>query len=166
MAAAVITDIGAGARVIAAEAPHAVAHRIVLRLVGDDGAEQHPAENAGGQVDEIRINGEPMGSTVSRPIEAQAVVRGAAGDVLVWVDTNGKFAGREIPSDDWRCELGLLGGAKRFVRAEIVASASRQRLVEEFVAEFEGKSLPWQLTPAQLASEPIRRAISNPVYIE
>jgi hypothetical protein len=93
-------------------------------------------------------------------------VRGAEGDMLVWIDADGSFAEREIESDDWRCDLGLLEGANRFVRAEIVAKASREKLVRAFVAEFEGRDLPWELTREQLANEPIRRAISNPVYID
>jgi hypothetical protein len=115
---------------------------------------------------EISVNGEPMGGSAKRPISAEAVVRGAEGDMLVWIDASGAFAEREIDSDDWQCDLGLLEGANRFVRAEIVARASREKLVRAFAAEFEGQGLPWELTGEQLAHEPIRRAISNPVYIE
>ena len=115
---------------------------------------------------EISVNGEPMGGSARRPISAEATVRGAVGDTLVWIDADGSFAEREIESDDWRCDLGLLEGANRFVRAEIVAKASREKLVRAFVAEFEGQELPWELTREHLANEPIRRAISNPVYID
>jgi hypothetical protein len=115
---------------------------------------------------EISVNGQPMGGTTQGPISAEATVRGAEGDMLVWVDATGNFAEREIESDDWRCELGLLEGAARFVRAEIVARASREKLVRAFLAEFEGEGLPWELTQEQLDNEPIRRALSNPVYID
>jgi hypothetical protein len=115
---------------------------------------------------EISVNGQPMGGSANRPISAEATVRGAEGDMLVWIDADGSFAEREIESDDWRCDLGLLEGANRFVRAEIVAKASRDKLVRAFVAEFEGQELPWELTREHLANEPIRRAISNPVYID
>lgn len=114
---------------------------------------------------EISVNDEPMGGTARRPLSAEAIVRGAEGDTLVWIDASGTFAEREIDTGDWRCDLGLLEGADRFVRAEIVAKASRERLVREFAAGFEGKELPWELTRERLANEPIRRAISNPVYI-
>lgn len=86
--------------------------------------------------------------------------------MLTWIDASGVFAEREIQSDNWRCDLGLLEGADRFVRAEVVAKASRERLVDAFVAEFDGQELPWELTRDRLANEPIRRAISNPVFVE
>jgi predicted metal-dependent phosphoesterase TrpH len=114
---------------------------------------------------EITVNGEPMGGSALRPVTAAAIVRGAAGDMLVWIDARGVFAEREIETDDWRCELGLLDGATTFVRAEIIARASRARLVAEFAAEFARGPLPWDLTADHLKSEPVRRAISNPVYV-
>lgn len=114
---------------------------------------------------EITLNGQPMGSTVRRPITADAVVRGARGDTLAWIDAGGVFAEREIDADDWRCDFGLIDSPARFVRAEIVARASRERLVQEFRAEFPDGTLPWGLTDHDLATQPIRRAISNPIYV-
>lgn len=114
---------------------------------------------------EIRVDGVQMGGTARKPITAEAIVRGAGGDTLVWIDARGVFTETEIDSDDWRYHLGLLDGAAGFVRAEIVAKASRERLVTEFVSEFIGRPLPWDLTPDQVRNEPIRRAISNPVYV-
>ena len=50
MAIAVIAEIGAAVRIVAAEAPHAVIDgpAAALRLAGDDRAEHQPANNAGG----------------------------------------------------------------------------------------------------------------------
>jgi predicted metal-dependent phosphoesterase TrpH len=115
---------------------------------------------------EISVGGERMGGAVRRPGSASAIVRGAKGDRLVWIDAGGSFDERTIESDDWTCALDLAEGTSRFVRAEIVADASRERLIAEFRAEFPDRSLPWDLTEADLAAQPIRRALSNPVYIE
>ena len=84
----------------------------------------------------------------------------------MWIDARGQFDARIIESDDWRCERGLLEGASRFIRAEIVAAASRERLVSAFLAEFPDGVLPWELTREQFDTQPIRRALSNSVYIE
>lgn len=52
MAVAVVTHVGAAARIVAAEALHAVFDTaltllLLLRLVGDDGAEKQPAQQTG-----------------------------------------------------------------------------------------------------------------------
>jgi hypothetical protein len=115
---------------------------------------------------EISVNGLPMGSSVDGPLHAEAHVRGAQGDILALIDARGTISEHEITSDEWSLDLALLDGADTFIRAEIVARASRHRLVEEFrAAAMEQGRLPWQLTTALLADEPIRRAISNPIYV-
>jgi len=74
---------------------------------------------------------------------------------------------QEILSGDWEGEIALLEGTQGFIRAEIVAKASRPWLVEEFTkAASERGELPWQLKGSHLVDEPIRRAISNPIYID
>lgn len=116
---------------------------------------------------EIAVNGQPMGSSVTAPLHCEAIVRGARGDVLAWIDARGTITEQEITSGDWRGELALLDGAETFVRAEIIAKASRGWLVEEFTkAASERGELPWQLKGSHLTDEPIRRAISNPIYID
>lgn len=105
-----------------------------------------------------------MGGTVAGADEVELVVRGAAGDRLVLIDATGPIAEADIAGDDWR-ETFVIRGAQKFVRAEIVAAASRQRLVDEFTAALDGRELPWQLKGADLAEQPIRRALSNPIYI-
>ena len=116
---------------------------------------------------EITVNGQPMGAAVpAGPLAAEASVRGAAGDMLVWIDASGSIAQQDIASDDWRGQLPL-DGAAGFIRAEIVARDSRERLIDEFkAAALERGELPWQLKGSHLTDEPIRRALSNPIYID
>jgi hypothetical protein len=115
----------------------------------------------------IKVNGVPMGGSTSKPLTCLAEIRGAKGDTLVWIDATGIIAEQEIHSDDCLAELAILDGdPKTFIRAEIVAKSSRLRLIEEFMGALENRELPWQLQGSHLTDEPIRRAISNPVYIE
>ena len=51
------------------------------------------------------------------------------------------------------------------VSAEIIAQASRDRLVAEFLSTTNGSDLPWQLRGADIGEQPIRRAISNPIWL-
>ena len=118
---------------------------------------------------EIEIGNAPMGSMVERQplLRARAKVRGARGDLLHWIDASGVVGEQEIGADDWEGEIALLEGMAKFIRAEIVARGSRERLLAEFTAAaMERGALPWQLRDAHLTHEPVRRAISNPVYIE
>ena len=118
---------------------------------------------------EISIGEAVMGSAVKRQplLRARAKVRGAAGDVLHWIDASGIVGEQEIGVDDWEGEIALLAGTEGFIRAEIIARASRQRLVDEFTrAATERGELPWQLKGSHLTDEPVRRAISNPIYFD
>ena len=118
---------------------------------------------------EIGIGDAPMGSAVQRKplLRARARVRSARGDLLHWIDASGVVGEQEILSGDWEGEIALLEGTQGFIRAEIVAKASRPWLVEEFTkAASERGELPWQLKGSHLVDEPIRRAISNPIYID
>jgi hypothetical protein len=112
----------------------------------------------------LTVDGQPMGSTVRDWRSAQVEVRGAAGDRLVSIDARGEIASTRIESDNWQYEFVLTPENHGFIRAEIVAEASRDRLVAAFVATTEGRELPWQLRGADLTDQPIRRAISNPIY--
>ena len=69
-----------------------------------------------------------------------------------------------ITADDWQHDMNM-PSARGFLRAEIVADASRERLGAEFLALLEGRELPWQLKGVNLADQPIRRALGNPIYI-
>ena len=118
---------------------------------------------------EISIGDAPMGSAVKHQpgLTARARVRGARGDVLHWIDASGVMGEQEIGTGDWEGEIALPDPARGFIRAEIIAKASRPWLVEEFTkAASERGELPWQLKGSHLTDEPIRRAISNPIYID
>ncbi|WP_395675914.1 CehA/McbA family metallohydrolase [Inquilinus sp.] len=114
----------------------------------------------------VTTGGVPMGSTrLGGPDwTVEAEVRGAAGDRLVWVDAGGTVAEQEIPVDNWIGRL-TLPSPDRFLRAEIVAVASRPRLEAEFLQALNGRSLPAGVTRQDIASQPLRRALSNPVYV-
>jgi len=113
---------------------------------------------------DMRAGDVPMGGTVRALSQVELHVRGAAGDLLVLIDANGICSETEIVGDDWRASLSI-AAPQKFLRAEIVARASRDRLAAEFAAALEGRELPWQLKNLDLAAQPIRRALGNPIYI-
>ena len=112
----------------------------------------------------VTVDGEPMGSTVTNPRSLHIEASGAKGDRLVLIDATGEIAALPITADDWRHDMNMLP-ARGFLRAEIIADASRERLGAEFLALLEGRELPWQLRGVNLADQPIRRALGNPIYI-
>lgn len=112
----------------------------------------------------LTVNGQSMGSTTRGEVTATAETSRAEGDTLVWVDATGVLSTETIGADDWTGTFS--GQPKIFLRAEIVAEASRERLMSEFNAALEWRSLPWQLQGVNMANQPLRRAISNPVYVE
>jgi hypothetical protein len=105
-----------------------------------------------------------MGSTTAGLAAVDVTVRGAPGDRLVLIDATGPIAEAAIAGDDWSVTIPVQGPQK-FIRAEIIAEASRERLLAEFTAALDGPELPWQLKDADLAQQPVRRALSNPIYI-
>jgi hypothetical protein len=113
----------------------------------------------------ITADGRPMGSVATGASTAGVQAHGARGDILVWIDATGPIRESRIDADDWQEALPL-SGVRGFIRAEIVAKASRDRLIADFTAALEGKALPWQLRGADLTTQPIRRALSNPIYLE
>jgi predicted metal-dependent phosphoesterase TrpH len=113
---------------------------------------------------EITSGSVVMGRTASDPDAVDIHVRGAAGDELVLIDATGPIARRVIAGDDWT-ESVAVSSPRKFVRAEIIARASRAALIEQFTAAVEGRQLPWQLKGVDLADQPIRRALSNPIYL-
>lgn len=112
----------------------------------------------------MTIDDHPMGSSVTDPRRVRVEVKGAPGDQLVWIDATGEIGSALIDTDDWQHDMAM-PDAKGFIRAEIVAVASRERLDAEFLALIEGRELPWQLRGVNLADQPIRRALGNPIYI-
>ena len=110
-------------------------------------------------------NGLPMGSILGAgPVEAAAEVQGAAGDTLVWVDAGGAIAEETIPDESWSPAFRF-DSVRTFLRAEIVARAHREELFSKFTNALGGAPLPWGLSAHDLQEQPIRRALSNPVYV-
>lgn len=109
-------------------------------------------------------NGRPMGSQVAgdAPVAVEAELRGGAGDRLVFVDATGTVREETIPDDEWRCVFAL-DGFDTFLRAEIVAAASRERLMAGLGREL-SRSRPFGAPPADLSGQPLRRALANPVF--
>ncbi|OWJ63794.1 CehA/McbA family metallohydrolase [Inquilinus limosus] len=114
----------------------------------------------------VTTGGVPMGGTrLGGPDwTVEAEVRGAAGDRLVWIDAGGMVAEQEIPAEDWIGRL-TLPSPDRFLRAEIIAVASRPRLEAEFLQALDGRSLPAGITRQDIAAQPLRRALCNPIYV-
>jgi hypothetical protein len=112
----------------------------------------------------MSVDGQIMGSAVTDPRMLRFEIKGASGDRLVWIDATGEIGSTQITSDDWQHEMPI-PAAQGFVRAEILADASRDRLGAEFLSLLEGRELPWQLRGVDLADQPIRRAIGNPIYL-
>lgn len=113
----------------------------------------------------ITANGQSMGSVLpAGPVEASAMVKGGEGDRLVWLDATGPIHEQLVDSAEWHGTFS--GTPKTFLRAELIAEAGRQSIVDAFVTGLEGKTLPWQLQGADLTNQLIRRALSNPIYIE
>jgi hypothetical protein len=104
------------------------------------------------------------GSVPFGPIEFSAEVRGAAGDELVWLDARGVVERQEIASDDWRGSWSGMAG--KFLRAEIHARMTRERLLDEFLTACSKAGLGARVDSAELRSQPILRALSNPIYVD
>jgi len=110
----------------------------------------------------VTAQGCPMGSILPKGrIEARVEVHGAPGDLLVWIDAGGIVGEQTINAEFW---TGTWSGSPRlFLRAEIIATASRERLIAEFRNALEDKSVSWQV---DLEGQKLRRALSNPIYID
>jgi hypothetical protein len=114
---------------------------------------------------EINANNTVMGQTTGAISAIRITTRGAAGDILALVDATGEIARIDIGSDDFMTDIPI--SPKGFVRAEIIAGeATRTRMLTEFSALLAGRELPWQLRDVDIGSQPIRRALSNPIYSE
>lgn len=113
---------------------------------------------------EIRSGETVMGGTTHSVETLDVLIRGAAGDRLSVVDASGVIADRLIENADWQVSLPI-GNAKTFIRAEIIAEASRASLIDELAKQLGDAALPWGLTQDDVEHQPIRRALSNPIYI-
>src|SRR5690606_24478896 len=74
---------------------------------------------------------QPMGSTVANPHLLRVEAKGAVGDRLVLIDASGEVGSVPIDAEDWQYEAPL-PAVRGFIRAEIIAEASRERLCTEF----------------------------------
>ncbi|UYN98593.1 MAG: CehA/McbA family metallohydrolase [Devosia sp.] len=113
---------------------------------------------------ELRCGDAVMGGTVADASQLDISVRGAGGDRLVLIDATGPLVDVEIDRDDWTGQISL-DHPQTFVRAEIIAVASRERLIGELLSVLEGVQLPAHFKGARIAEQPLRRALSNPIYI-
>ncbi len=111
----------------------------------------------------ITADGHPMGSLVETAREVRAEVRGAAGDRLVWIDASGEIESEIIDGDDWSTTLKSPGRVQTFIRAELVAAASYERLYRIAEAALPEAPMVDELVPI-MRQQAIRRAISNPIY--
>ncbi len=111
----------------------------------------------------ITAGGKPMGSLLETPADISAEVRGAAGDRLVWIDASGEIDSALIASDDWTTSLANPERISTFIRAEIVAEASYERLYKIAEAALPEAPMVEQIIPI-MREQKIRRAISNPIY--
>ncbi|HEX4299124.1 MAG TPA: CehA/McbA family metallohydrolase [Devosia sp.] len=111
----------------------------------------------------ITADGQPMGSLLTEAREVRAEVRGAAGDRLVWIDASGALDSVVIGSDDWSTSFDTPARIATFIRAEIIAKASYERLYQIAEAALPEAPMVEQLVPI-MRQQAIRRAISNPIY--
>ncbi|SFT39511.1 Predicted metal-dependent phosphoesterase TrpH, contains PHP domain [Pseudovibrio denitrificans] len=106
-----------------------------------------------------------MGEEVSADTASFSVhVEGANGDLLRWVDASG--CRQEVLISGDTVQLSFNEPVTGFLRAEIVAKANHQDLLEEFLGAFKGKKLPLGLSEEEIREQPIIRALSNPIYIK
>ncbi len=111
----------------------------------------------------ISADGRPMGGLLPQAREVRAEVRGAAGDRLVWIDASGELESVIIPNEDWTATITAPERIATFIRAEIVAEASYDRLFREVTPTL-GEMPMGELLLHEAPRQPFRRALSNPVY--
>lgn len=113
----------------------------------------------------ISLAGKPMGESIPRGRhDAIAETRGAAGDEIVWIDATGVRHREEVGGEDW---VGSWSGtAEKFLRAEVHARASGERLLDEFLTANANTPVGDRIAVSEFRSQPLLRAISNPVYVD
>jgi hypothetical protein len=121
-------------------------------------------ESPGGPHLEIVAGDTPMGGTAATILSLAVTVRGAAGDDLTLWDATGEIACLAIPTADWQAEIRIR--PRGFVRAEIVAQHSRPALMDALRTAFGPGALPMGLTETDMTGQPLRRALSNPIYLK
>ncbi|WP_196258703.1 CehA/McbA family metallohydrolase [Pelagibacterium limicola] len=114
---------------------------------------------------ELSVGDAPMGASLpAGRVKATARVKCAARDILVWLDAGGEIAREVIRSDD--ALLTLDAEPRGFLRCEVVAEAARSQLLADLRLVLADNPLPWGLTEDIVAAQPVRRALSNPIYFD
>lgn len=92
-------------------------------------------------------------------------VTGTAGDRLVWVSEAGEIFDTMIPSNAWQHSFDI-EAPEKFLRAQIVAKHSRDRLIGELLDWCKGGAKLQRARQSLTDHLPIMRALSNPVYFD
>lgn len=95
---------------------------------------------------------------------ARALVIGARGDALRWVDATGVLREVAISADEFEDEWQP-DRPQRFLRAEVCALSSLPAIHTQVADLATQRGLPWGLSLADVFAQPYRRALSNPVYV-
>ena len=103
----------------------------------------------------------PSGSARS----VSASISGARGDEFVLIGSEGEIGRLTIDSPKFVAELPIPQAAQ-FVRGEIQARASRRQLLEDAYAAFSAGGPPRGVDVSAIEQAPVRRALSNPIYLE
>lgn len=104
------------------------------------------------------------GDTVSWSGTIEVAATGADGDELQVWDATGMIASQPVAGDGWSAEIDL-PQPRGFVRAQIVAVASRQRIIDEMLAFLGGRAhghVEYEGSDAL----PIVRALTSPIYLD
>jgi hypothetical protein len=104
-----------------------------------------------------------MGGTIPQgQTEIEIRVQGAMGDIVTLIDATGIVAEIPIASDDFAARVTLV--PKGFVRAEIVAVASRDKILGDLLG-FLGDHRPGHSQWDDTAGHPVLRALTSPIFV-
>lgn len=126
------------------------------------------SESPQGPTLKIRLEDTPMGSvhqaSPGQAVSAHAEVNGAQGDLLRWVSATGVCRELTIAQDPFEDRWSWQAQGP-FLRAEIVAQASRTKLENVIHQLAKTDKIPPGTTPSELLKQRLVRALSNPVYV-
>jgi len=98
-----------------------------------------------------------------QPCEVHARIVGAKGERLRWLAAEGVVRDVRIEADEFR-DAWTWPADGPFLRAEIIAEASLPARLAEIEHAATLTSLPYGITPDEIATHPWRLAIANPFY--
>jgi len=110
----------------------------------------------------ISVGGVAMGGEAERTAKLEIEIDGAAGDLVQLIDRSGVFLTLDIEAGRQRLSASI-ESAQGFVRAEIIARASREAILGEISGHL--PDWPSDIDAAGIENAPLRRAISNPIYL-